>query len=348
MNKIDFRSDTVSWPTPEMREAMATAAVGDDVYGDDPTVNELEALAAEMTGKEAALFVSSGTQGNLISMMVHAGRGHEAIIGEDAHVFKYEAGGMAVLGSVVPKPVPTDDMGRMDIAAVRGAIRPDDPHFPQSRLICAENSSGGNYGAAIPLDYLADLRDVADEFGLRFHLDGARVFNATTALGIDVSEMMAYVDSASICLSKGLCAPVGSVIVGDEEFIYHGRRLRKMLGGGMRQAGMIAAAGIIALRDMSQRLQVDHDNAQRMAQGLAEIPYVSIDPHKVQTNMVFFTVSDEAPLSTAEITERLRDEYNILIGGYRMNGFRAVIHYWITAKEVDQLLNALRELLSEK
>ena len=346
MDKIDFRSDTVSWPTPEMREVMATAAVGDDVFGDDPTVNELEALAAEMTGKEAALYVSSGTQGNLISMMVHAGRGDEAVIGDDSHVFNYEAGGMAVLGGIVPRPLPTDEIGRMNVDQVRAAFRPDDSHRPVSRLICTENSSGGNYGAAIPADYFAQLREIADEQGLGLHLDGARLFNATTALGIDVKEIMQYVDSASICLSKGLCAPVGSVIVGDKRFIHQAHRLRKMLGSGMRQAGIIAAAGIIALRDMTQRLDIDHANAQRLAQGLAQIPHIDIDPTRFQTNMVFFNVMDSSPLSVAQIEEKLRDDYGILTGAYRSQGFRVVIHYWTTEKEVDKLLNALRELLA--
>lgn len=347
MNKIDFRSDTVTWPTPEMREAMATAEVGDDVYGEDPTIIELEALAAEMLGKEAGCLVTSGTQGNLTSMLTHANRGDEAIIGEDAHVFQWEAGGMAVLGGILPKPLPTDEIGRMDLDQVRAAVRGDNDHWPTSRLICVENSSGGNYGAAIGPEYFAGIRAIADEHHLKVHLDGARLFNATTALEIDPRSVTQYVDSVTVCLSKGLSAPVGSVIAGSHNFIKKAKRNRKLLGGGMRQGGVIAAAGLIALRDMTQRLAVDHQNAKRLAHGLAQMPAIDIDPAKVYTNMVFFRLTEEARQSN--IVQTLKDEFNIWIGGYPQSGlFRAVTHFWITEKEVDLLLEAMRAIFERE
>lgn len=346
MKMIDFRSDTVSWPTPQMREAMATAEVGDDVYGDDPTVNELQALAAEITGKEAALFVTSGTQGNQVSLAAHCGRGEEAIVGFDSHIFNYEAGGAGVLSSINILPLQTDEIGRLNPQQIRQFIRPDDAHRPVSRLICAENSSGGNHGAAIPVEYFAQLRDIADEHGLSIHLDGARLFNATTALGIDIKEIAQYVDSISICLSKGLCAPAGSVVVGSEEFIYKAHRTRKIFGGGMRQAGILAAAGIISLKEMTKRLSTDHKNARRLADGLAEIPHIKIDPEKCYTNMVFFGLEENAPLTEPEITAKLKADHNVLMGGTYGNGFRAVTHYWINEEKVDKTLEGMRAILS--
>lgn len=347
MNKIDFRSDTVTWPTEQMREAMATAEVGDDVYGEDPTVNELQILAAEMLGKEAALFVSSGTQGNLIAILAHTQRGEQAIVGNTSHSFRAEAGGMASLGGVMPHPLPMDEIGRMDIAAVERAISPNDPHYPITRLICTENTAGSHNGAAIPADYFASLRTLADRYGLRIHIDGARFFNATTALGIPPTEITQHVDSISVCLSKGLCAPIGSVLAGSHEFIERAHRTRKMLGGGMRQAGVMAAAGIVALREMTHRLHIDHANAKQLAEGLARIPGIVIDPSVVQTNLVFFKLADDIPYTSSDIAVRLRHDYGIWVsGGYGRHGFRAVTHYWITEKEVALLLEALREILA--
>lgn len=346
MDTIDFRSDTVTWPTEAMRQAMATAAVGDDVYGEDPTVNALEALAADKLGKEAGLFVSSGTQGNLIAALTHAQRGDEAILAEDAHMFCWEAGGLAVLGGITPRPLPTDSSGRMDLDQVRRAIRGDDPHWPRSRLILTENSSGGNHGAAIEPAYFAAIHDIAAEYGLRSHLDGARLFNATTALGIEPQVIAQSVDSISICLSKGLCAPAGSVLVGSQAFIHQARRTRKLLGGGMRQAGVLAAAGLIALEQMTQRLAEDHANAQRLAQGLAAIAGIEIDPAQVQTNMVFFDLAEDAPIAPADLVSKLAQIYGIRLGSYRDRTFRAVTHYWIQPAHVDALLAGLSELLA--
>lgn len=344
---IDFRSDTVSWPTPQMREAMATAEVGDDVYGDDPTVNELQSLAAEMTGKEAGLFVTSGTQGNQVSLAAHCGRGDEAIVGFDSHIFKAEAGGAGILSSITVLPLQTDNIGRLPLDQVRQFIREDDPHVPTSRLICAENSSGNNNGAALPIDYFIELREVADEHGLSVHLDGARLFNAATATGIDVKEIAQYVDSISICLSKGLCAPAGSIVVGSEEFIHKANRARKLFGGGMRQAGILAAAGIISLKEMTKRLDTDHKHANMLAKGLANIPYVDIAPADTfPTNMVFFKLTEDAPVSTEEVRNRLKNEFNVLMGGGYGPNFRAVTHYWITEKSVQTALEGMQEILA--
>lgn len=228
---IDFRSDTVTWPTPAMVEAMAKAELGDDVYGEDPTVNELEALAVSLLGKEAGLFVTSGTQGNLIAALTHAQRGDEAILGEDAHTFCWEARGIAVLGGITARPLPTDSRGRMRLDQIKGAIRSDNPHLPKSRLILLENSSGGNHGAAIEPEYFVAVGAIAQTHDLKVHLDGARLFNAATALGLDPTAITGHVDSVSVCLSKGLCAPVGSMLVGSKEFIHQARRHRKLLGG---------------------------------------------------------------------------------------------------------------------
>ena len=283
MDRIDFRSDTVSWPTPAMREAMASARVGDDVYGEDPTVNELEALAAARVGKEAGLFVSSGTMGNLAAVLAHAGRGDEAILGEDSHVFCWEAGGMAALGGVMPHPLPTDAIGRLDPGAVEGAMRWDDPHLPRSRLVLVENSYGAKHGYPLPPAYFAEIAAVARQNGLAVHMDGARLFNAAVAQNIDAAELTRHVDSVTFCLSKGLCAPVGSVLCGSADFIYRARRARKSLGGGMRQAGVLAAAGLVALNEMIDRLADDHAHARRLAEGLARLPGVRVNVDMVRT-----------------------------------------------------------------
>ncbi|NJL48041.1 MAG: low-specificity L-threonine aldolase [Leptolyngbyaceae cyanobacterium SM2_5_2] len=343
---VDFRSDTVTWPTDEMRAAMASADLGDDVYGEDPTVAALETLAAEMLSKEAGLFVSSGTQGNLIAALSHAQRGDEAILGEDAHTFCWEAGGIAVLGGITPRPLPTDPRGRLNLDQVRQAIRGDDPHWPCSRLILLENSSGGNHGAAIEPEYFEAIHTIAQAHGLRTHLDGARFFNATTAQGVAPTAITQAVDSVSICLSKGLCAPVGSVLVGSEAFIHQARRHRKLLGGGMRQAGVLAAAGLIALKTMTQRLQEDHDTAQQLAQGLATIRGIHIDPQAVETNLVFFDLTEATPVTPSALIQRLKIDHGLHIGGYYDRTLRAVTHYWIQPPQVERLVEAIRTVLT--
>jgi threonine aldolase len=329
-----------------MRKAMADAAIGDDVYGEDPSVRELEELAAIMTGKEAGVFVTSGTMGNLVGILSHAARGEAAIVGLDAHVFRYEAGGMSALAGVVPQPLETDSHGRMDLNAIEEAISPDDPHYPRSSLILLENSYGARNGYPIEEAYFEGVRSIADRHGLAVHLDGARLFNAASALGVGAAAITKYVDSVTFCLSKGLCAPVGSVICGSLDFATEARRARKILGGGMRQAGVIAAAGTVALREMIDRLSEDHTNAQLLAEGLANIPGIVIDPSAVKTNIVFFHLQDEVGPNSSEIAVELFDQDNILVGINGPFSFRVVTHYWVGSKEIDLLLTGLRKVLA--
>lgn len=345
MDRYDFRSDTVTWPTAAMRNAMAEAAIGDDVYGEDPTVNELEKLAAEKLGFEAGLFVSSGTQGNLCAILAHANRGDEAIVGDGNHTYRYEAGGMAVLGGIMPKLLPMGDDGMLNLDEVRASVREDNTHYPTSRLILTENTVGSRYGAAVGLDYFAEIRKIADEHGLAVHLDGARVFNAAEKLGVDIKEVTRDVDSVSFCLSKGLCAPVGSVLVGSEQVIHKARRMRKILGGGMRQAGFMAAAGIVALNEMTDRLREDHGRAMVLAKGLAEIDGIEINLDNVHTNMVFFKLSDELGLTTAQVAESMQETHNVWLSGGYGTEFRAVTHYWIDDAGIEAFLGGMRQAI---
>ncbi len=348
MDKIDFRSDTITWPTPAMREAMAVALVGDDVYGEDPTVNQLETLAASMVGQEAGLFVVSGTMGNLTAILTHANRGDEAIVGEDAHTYCYEAGGMAVLGGITPRPLPTDDCGRLDAGQVETAVRPDDPHFPHTRLLLLENSYGAKQGYPLSPDYFATMRAIADRHQLLIHLDGARLFNAAVAQSLPASELTKHVDSVTFCLSKGLSAPVGSVLCGTAEFIARARRTRKLIGGGMRQAGVLAAAGIVALTQMVERLADDHRHAQQLAQGLQQIPGIRVNPAAVRTNMVFFSLSEELGIMADEVATALRQQANIWLDKIGPQSFRAVTHYWVGSDEVARFLEMLGAIIDER
>ena len=346
MDTIDLRSDTVSWPTDEMREAMANAVVGDDVYGEDPTVIELENRAAEMLGKEAGLFVSSGNQGNLVCVMTHCGRGDEIILGNKAHIFVYEAGGIAALGGVHPHPVPVHADGTMSLKDIEGAIRGDNYHFPRTKLVALENTQGTVGGVPISAEYTASVAEIARKNGLKLHIDGARLFNAAAALDVPAKDLVEHADSVTFCLSKGLCAPVGSVIVGDADFIKEARRTRKLLGGGMRQAGILAAAGIIAVEKMSKRLHEDHQNACLFGEKLESVKHIKVKT--IQTNFVFFDLEDDAPLQPEDFIARLQQEYNIRLSpypGYKRT-FRAVTHYWITEERVNQVVSALDELLS--
>ena len=345
MDRIDFRSDTVSWPTPAMRAAMAAALVGDDVYGEDPTVNALEALAAARVGKEAGLFVASGTMGNLCAVLAHAGRGDEAILGADSHVYSWEAGGMAALGGVIPRPLPTDHFGRMDPDAVEDAIREDDPHLPTSRLVLVENSYGGKHGYPLPPEYFASIEAVARRNGLGLHMDGARLFNAAVAQNIPAADITRHVDSVTFCLSKGLCAPVGSVLCGPAGFIHRARRARKMLGGGMRQAGVLAAAGIVALNEMVERLCDDHAHARLLAEGLNELPGVRVNVDMVRTNMVFFDLADDVPLSSDEVAAALQRAANVREDTNGSRGCHAVTHYWTDRDDVRTFLSALEDII---
>jgi threonine aldolase len=347
MKFIDLRSDTVSHPTPEMREAMARAEVGDDVYGEDPTINALEATAAEMFGKEAGLFVVSGTMGNLTSVLAHCGRGEEMILGKQAHIFRYEAGGAATYGGVQPNTIEVERDGTMPLEAIRGAIRGDNEHFPVTRLICLENTHGGACGAPVPASYIAQVAEIARANSLKLHIDGARIFNAATALNISVRELCAEADSVSVCLSKGLCAPVGSIIVGDRAFIRRARRIRKSLGGGMRQAGILAAAGMIALTQMSKRLGEDHATARTLALALAQIPWVQVDLEAVKTNMLFFSLSPDVPVDAVTLSDALKTRHNILLRPYVAadRSFRVVTHYWFRPEHVTVVADAVREVL---
>lgn len=345
MDRIDFRSDTVSWPTSTMREAMANAPLGDDVYGEDPTVNRLQAMAAKMVGKEAGLFVASGTMGNLTAIFSHAQRGDCAIVGEDSHTFRAEAGGMAVLGGIVPNPLPTDQYGRMDLAEVEMAVYPDNPHYPTSRLILVENSYGAKGGYPIAPDYFQQIRHIADQHKLAVHMDGARLFNAAVALNLDVQEITQHVDSVTFCLSKGLCAPVGSVLCGSAEFIHKAHRARKIVGGAMRQAGVLAAAGIVALSEMVERLADDHIHAKMLAEGLAKIPDIQVQPEHVKTNMVFFDLAESASVTPEMLVQRLRDEANIWLSSGYGRRFRVVTHYWIKEADIALFLKTVQAIL---
>ena len=345
MKTIDFRSDTVSWPTPEMRRAMAEAEVGDDVFDDDPTVNRLQEVAAERFGKEAGLFVASGTMGNLVSVLAHCARGDEIILGDKAHTFRYEAGGIAALGGVHPHTVPVQGDGTLRLDDIRAAIRTDNVHFPRTRCISLENTQNVAGGVPLSKAYTDAVGEIAREHGLILYLDGARIFNAAAALKCDVASLSEAADSVTFCLSKGLCAPVGSVVVGSREFITRAHRMRKMVGGGMRQAGVLAAAGLVALDTMPQRLHEDHANARRLADGLAEISQIEIDPAHTQTNMVFCTLRNDAKLTAPELSARLK-AHNILTLAMNERGFRFVTHTWIQPEHVDRLISAIKEELS--
>lgn len=329
MKVIDLRSDTVTKPTPPMRAVMAAAEVGDDVYGEDPTVNRLEVLAAELLGKEAALYACSGTQTNLLGVMSHCERGDEYIVGQQAHTYKYEGGGAAVLGSIQPQPLDFEPDGTLNLDKVAAAIKPIDPHFARTRLLCLENTTAGK---PLPLEYLAKASAFARERGLALHLDGARLFNAVVAHGVPVQEIARHFDSISVCLSKGLGAPVGSVLVGSKELIAKARRWRKVLGGGMRQAGIMAAAGIYGLQHHVERLREDHANARELARALSAIDAIKVDP--AQTNMVFMHV---APAQAEALRGHLKQQ-GILIGAG--SSVRMVMHLDVDDADVRRVAAA--------
>ena len=331
---IDLRSDTVTKPTAEMRNAMMNAEVGDDVYGEDPTVNRLESLAAELLGTEAAIYVASGTQSNLLGIMSHCQRGDEYIVAQNAHTYRYEAGGAAVLGSIQPQPLDTKEDGTFDLDKVEENIKSDDFHFARTRLLCLENTTGGK---VLPLSYIQDAAKVAKKHGLGFHLDGARVFNAAVSLKVDVQEISKYFDSISVCLSKGLGAPIGSVLCGKKELIDKARRQRKMLGGGMRQAGFIAAAGIYALQNHITRLEEDHQNASKLAEGLSRIEALSVQPNAAKTNMIFipFGVEESDKLQT------FMKEKGVLISG--RGSLRLVTHLDISETDIQTVIHAFKD-----
>lgn len=334
---MDFRSDTVTKPTQAMREAMANADVGDDVYGDDPTVNELEQWIASETGFEAAIFTSSGTQANLLALMSHCERGDEYLCGQQAHNYKYEAGGAAVLGSIQPQPIENNPDGTLDFKKLENAIKPDDSHFARTKLLSLENTINGK---VLPLEYLSNARKFVNKHSLQLHLDGARVYNAAAALDVPVREIAQHFDSMTICLSKGLGAPIGSLLLGSKEYIAKARRLRKMLGGGMRQAGILAAAGKIALTDHVGQLKVDHENAKKLAIGLSQLEGFSVNPDFVQTNIVFAKLDETVDIS--RISQELSEEGITITPG---NPIRFVTHRDISSEDISTFLDSLSKKL---
>lgn len=336
MNIIDLRSDTVTRPGEAMRRAMAAADVGDDVFGDDPTVRRLEETLAGRGGKEAGLFLPSGTQSNLVALLTHCARGDEYLVGQQAHTYKWEGGGAAVLGGIQPQPLEQEADGSIALERLRAAVKPDDPHFARTRLLCLENTW---WSKVLPMAYLADADAFAREQGLARHLDGARVFNAVVKLGVSLASIAKHFDTVSICLSKGLGAPVGSVLIGPKGFIREARRWRKVTGGGMRQAGIIAAAGLHALEHNVDRLADDHANAQRLADGLGVIDGIElIEPP--QTNMVFVRVAGIEP---AELAQRLLEHGVRILPGAAL---RLVTHLDINASDIDSVIDAFAKVMN--
>jgi threonine aldolase len=345
MRIVDMRSDTITQPTPAMRQAMSEANVGDDVFGEDPTVNRLEEMVAEQLGKEAALFVASGTMANLVSLLTHCGRGDEMILGDQSHMFFYEQGGSAALGGIHPCSLQNKPDGTMALADIEAAIRPDDIHFPRTKLIVLENTHNRCNGSPLAVNYMHSVAELARRNAMKLHVDGARLLNAATALGVDASALVAEADSVSICLSKGLAAPVGSVVSGNKDFISKARRNRKVVGGGMRQAGILAAAGIVALTEMVDRLADDHENARKLADGLANIEGLFIDPNLVFTNIVYIDVMKKE-ITSQILAERLHSR-GIRLLSIGPNRLRAVTNYHVASSDIDYALDIFLEVLKE-
>jgi threonine aldolase len=338
MKVIDLRSDTITHPTPEMRQAMFEAEVGDDVYREDPTVNRLEMMAAGIMGKEAALFTPSGTQSNLIAVLTHTNHGDEIIMGDEAHMLWYEVGGAAALGGVTLRTVPNDSCGRLNPDDIDRAIRGKDIHYSETTLLCLENTHNRCGGTVLTTDYTDEVCNLAHTRGLKVHLDGARIFNAAVALGVPACALTQNSDSVALCLSKGLSAPVGSLLCGSKDFVERARKFRKMLGGGMRQAGVIAAAGIVALETMVDRLAEDHANARRLAQELAGIEGITLAQDDIPTNIVMFHLSPE--LSVVEFVEGL-ERAGVKIGLRDGRPFRAVTHRMVSSTDIDEALTRI-------
>ncbi|NLW57084.1 MAG: low-specificity L-threonine aldolase [Firmicutes bacterium] len=340
---IDLRSDTVTKPTPEMRQAMASAEVGDDVYEEDPTVKRLETLGAEMIGKEAALFVPSGTMGNQIAAMTYLTRGDEVILEAESHIFYYEVGGLALLSGAQACPLP-GRRGFMEPELITQAIREDNIHFPRTGLLCLENTHNRAGGAVLTPEQTKKMAEAAQKHGIPVHLDGARIFNAAIALGIDVRELTAPVDSVMFCLSKGLGAPVGSLLAGSKSFIAKARKNRKVLGGGLRQSGVLAAAGLIALEKMVARLAEDHDHARLLAEGLANIPGLTINPDEFSTNILILSL-EKLPLTAAEFVQLLK-EHGVLAGAVSETAIRFVTHKDVNKQQIKEALRIIEQLVN--
>ncbi len=349
---IDLRSDTVTLPSPAMREAMYRAELGDDVYGEDPTVNRLQEMAAARTGKDAALFVASGTMGNTACVLAHAGRGQSVIVGDRSHIYRFEVGGASTLGGSPMCVVPTDATGMLDLRHVEQNISDgSDEHSAPTALLCIENTHNYCGGTVLSIEQIESLSSLAHAHQIAVHMDGARIFNAAIALGIPVSTLASSVDSLMFCFSKGLSAPVGSIIVGSREFIRRAHRMRKLLGGGMRQAGVIAAACIVALEQMVDRLAEDHEHCKQLAHGLADYPQIDIEVERVVTNILVFSVlnAQQQPLTEAETMQFLAkvQEHGVLMGHIGQGKIRAVTHYGIDAKNITAALAGIRRALIE-
>ena len=343
--RLDFRSDTVTRPTPEMREAMYKAEVGDDVYGEDPSVNQLQSMAAEITGMEAALFVPSGTMGNLTAILSHCGRGEEIIVGRKAHIFLYEATGASALGGVSINTIPNQKDGTIKFTDIENAIRPNDEHQPITKLIAIENTHNRCDGISISQSYTEEIGEFAHARGLKFHIDGARIFNAAIDLNIPVKALTKPADSVTFCLSKGLSAPVGSVLCGSHEFITKAHRIRKQLGGGMRQSGILAAAGIVSLEKMISRLKEDHQRAKNLADGLASFSQIEIEPDNQHTNMVYFSLKLDSGIDLDDFRKTL-NEQRLLVGG-GSDRIRMVTHNWIDDSHVQKALEIIEKTLND-
>lgn len=344
---IDLRSDTVTLPSPAMREAMYRAELGDDVMGEDPTVNRLEELAAEMTGKEAAILGVSGTMGNLLALLAHCRRGDEAILGDNSHIYNYEAGGASALGGIVFHPVSTGQFGELPLNELRDAIRPAESniHYAPPGVICVESTHNRCGGTILPPVHLRAVKAIANSVQVPVHLDGSRIFNAAVARDCHVREFTSRVDSVQFCLSKGLAAPVGSLLCGTKDFIARARRFRKMVGGGMRQAGIIAAAGIVALTEMVDRLAEDHKTARQLAEGLVDLPGMRLDLGTVQTNIVIFGPKSSPP-EGPPLAQMLARE-SVKVGDIGGGRFRAVTHYGITTKDIEEAVRVMRKVWKE-
>jgi threonine aldolase len=341
---VDLRSDTVTKPTPAMLEAMVRAPVGDDVYGEDPTVAQLESMVAELAGKEAAVFVPSGTMGNLIAVLSHCGRGDEMIVGDQSHIHLYEQGGSAALGGVHPRALRNRLDGTLDLTEVEAAIRGDNDHFPVSRLVCLETTHNRCGGVVLPLEYMDAAGELAHRHDLQLHVDGARLWNAAVHLGVSPARLLRAADSASLCLSKGLAAPVGSVVVGSVAFMRKVRRQRKAVGGGMRQAGVIAAAGIVAVTHMVERLADDHESARALAHGLAKLDGISVEPSAVQTNIVMFELRG-TDMTATQFAAELK-HHSVLLSPLDACRLRAVTHYHVGPTDIERAVTACRAVLS--
>ncbi|HJL79107.1 MAG TPA: low-specificity L-threonine aldolase [Candidatus Marinimicrobia bacterium] len=342
MKIIDLRSDTVTLPSDSMKKAISSSPLGDDVFGEDPTVNALQERAAQITGKEAALFVPSGTMGNLVSILSQCARGTEIILGDQSHTFLYEGGGVSIYGGIHSRQLRNQRDGTLDLADIKNAIRTKDDHFPETGMICLENTHNRCFGAPLSISYMNSVSNIAKEHHLKIHVDGARIFNAAASLNTSVKKLVSVANSVSFCLSKGLSAPVGSLVCGSQKFIAKARRIRKSLGGGMRQTGIVAAAGLEALDTMSERLKDDHKNAGKLAEGIQNIAGLFLNLNNIHTNIVYFEMKTD---NGKTFVERMAGN-GVLFFQTSPGRFRMVTHYGITSEDIDRVLKLLEDELS--